>query len=280
MYRLIGLTSLLSKIWFTTSIILVGFSEIFAQSPLVTSGSNVYFSNSGNVGIGTSTPSVKLSVVGEISLTGTAPKFSITERTVLQMPMVPENDYTRSVYGQNIQWNNTIKKWVVTDQDYSDFSLIKMENGGPIAFYAKLNSGPTPSLSNADLEAYRHMTILTNGNVGIGTASPGTFKLAVEGKIGARKVIVTDAINWPDYVFSNSYRLMPLEQLKDYIQQNQHLPDVPSAKEINERGVDVSENQAILLRKVEELTLYILQQEEKIQQLTNKLELLDKATKK
>lgn len=259
MNGLIGLSNILLKIWLTTSIILVGFSEICAQSPLITSGSNVYFSNTGNVGIGTSTPSVKLSVVGGISLTGTVPIFSITERTVLQMTMVPSNDFTRSIYGQNIQWNNISNKWKIPDQQYSDFSFIKMENGGDIAFFSRTGYGATPEMTNTEMNAYRRMTVFSNGSVGIGTASPGTFKLAVEGKIGARKVIVTDAINWPDYVFSDKYELMTLPDVDSYIQINGHLPEVPSAKDVATNGIDVSETQAVLLRKIEELTLYLIE---------------------
>ncbi|MFL9485702.1 hypothetical protein ACI6Q2_23165 [Chitinophagaceae bacterium LWZ2-11] len=103
------------------------------------------------------------------------------------------------------------------------------------------------------------MRIAENGNVGIGTANPGSYKLAVEGKLGARKVVVTQAANWPDYVFDSSYTLTPLALVEQFIKDNKHLPDVPSAKEVTDKGLDVGDNQAVLLKKIEELTLYMIE---------------------
>lgn len=102
------------------------------------------------------------------------------------------------------------------------------------------------------------------GSVGIGTTSPGNYKLAIEGIIGARKIKVTQA-TWSDYVFDSSYQLKPLEQVEAFIQENKHLPEVPSAVEVKNDGLDVGDNQAVLLKKIEELTLYIIQQNKDIQ---------------
>ncbi|MBI1923613.1 hypothetical protein HYR99_05130, partial [Candidatus Poribacteria bacterium] len=106
----------------------------------------------------------------------------------------------------------------------------------------------------------------TTGNVGIGTKSPGSYKLAVEGKIGAREVVVT-LDNWSDFVFEKDYRLMPLHEVEQHIQQNQRLPDIPSEKEVLEKGVSLGEMQSKLLQKVEELTLYVIEQNKRIEKL-------------
>lgn len=107
------------------------------------------------------------------------------------------------------------------------------------------------------------ITILTNGNVGIGTtlpANPNTYKLAVNGKIGAKEVQVeTTSGAWPDYVFESTYQLMPLSSVASYIKANKHLPEVPSATEIETNGHKLGEMDAILLKKVEELTLYMIE---------------------
>ena len=95
------------------------------------------------------------------------------------------------------------------------------------------------------------------GNIGIGTTNPGQYKLAIEGKLGARKVVVTQA-SWADYVFEPSYKLPSLKEVEAFIKLNKHLPDVPSAKEVEKNGLDVGEGQAILLKKIEELTLYVI----------------------
>jgi hypothetical protein len=110
------------------------------------------------------------------------------------------------------------------------------------------------------------LTITTTGNVGIGMADPGSYKLAVEGKIGAREVNVTTS-GWSDYVFHKDYHLRPLREVQKFISENHHLPDVPSEKEVLTNGQNLGEMNAILLKKIEELTLYIIKQEERIQAL-------------
>jgi hypothetical protein len=105
------------------------------------------------------------------------------------------------------------------------------------------------------------------GNVGIGTTSTGSFKLAVEGKIGAREVQVTLTNPWPDYVFSNTYNRMKLVDLKAYIGANNHLPNIPSAEEVKEKGIALGEMNSKLLEKIEELTLYVIELKEELDQL-------------
>jgi len=71
-------------------------------------------------------------------------------------------------------------------------------------------------------------------------------------------------MNWPDYVFKPHYNLRSLSEVEQYIKTHQHLPDVPSEKEVKANGIDVGETQAILLRKIEELTLYMIKQEKEL----------------
>lgn len=99
-------------------------------------------------------------------------------------------------------------------------------------------------------------------NVGIGTQNPGSYKLAVNGKIRAKEIVVETG--WSDYVFEEDYDLKPLSEVKAFIDENGHLPDVPSASEIAENGVSVGESQEILLRKIEELTLHVIALEERL----------------
>jgi len=108
------------------------------------------------------------------------------------------------------------------------------------------------------------------GNVGIGTTTPSSFKLAVEGKIWAKEVQVALTNPGPDYVFEKSYDLRTLEEVKIYIELNKHLPEIPSAKEMEKNGVQLGEMNMLLLKKIEELTLYIIEQEKRIQKLENK----------
>jgi hypothetical protein len=131
------------------------------------------------------------------------------------------------------------------------------------------------TINNAPLQlgtySNAHVTIATDGSMGLGTASP-THKLTVNGAIRAKEIIVDTG--WADYVFSPDYRLAPLAEVEAHIKEKGHLPDVPSAKEVAERGVSIGESQALLLRKVEELTLHVIalskadeEQKSKIRQL-------------
>jgi hypothetical protein len=106
-----------------------------------------------------------------------------------------------------------------------------------------------------------------NGSVGIGTTTPGSFKLAVEGKIGAREVQVTLQNPWPDYVFEPTYHLKPLAEIETYIKENKHLPEMPSAKEMEKNGVQLGEMNMLLLKKVEELTLWAIEQNKKMEKI-------------
>jgi hypothetical protein len=111
--------------------------------------------------------------------------------------------------------------------------------------------------------------VTSNGNVGIGTTSPQA-KLAVNGDIYSKKVKVTQT-GWPDYVFQSTYRLRPLSEIEQYIQQYHHLPEVPSAEEVEKNGLDLGENQAGLLQKIEELTLYIISLNKEVEALKKEI---------
>lgn len=102
------------------------------------------------------------------------------------------------------------------------------------------------------------------GNVGIGTADTKGYKLAVNGSTIATSMKVKLNANWPDFVFLKDYKLPTLEEVKTYIDKNQHLPDMPSADEVHANGLDLGEMNRLLLMKVEELTLYLIEKEKEI----------------
>ncbi len=112
------------------------------------------------------------------------------------------------------------------------------------------------------------------GNVGIGTATPSE-KLSVNGKVRSKEVKV-EANNWPDYVFTPSYNLKSLDQVETFINENGHLPNIPSAQEVEENnGIELGEMNVKLLEKIEELTLYTIDQQRKIDQLLERIEKLE-----
>ncbi|MCF6365848.1 MAG: hypothetical protein L3J35_06545 [Bacteroidales bacterium] len=79
---------------------------------------------------------------------------------------------------------------------------------------------------------------------------------------------------WGDYVFNNNYKLMPLNKLEKFINKNKHLPGVPSAKEIKEKGLNLAETDAVQMVKIEELTLYIIEQNKRIEKLEKQIKKL------
>ncbi|MGW9686770.1 hypothetical protein [Flagellimonas sp. 2504JD1-5] len=121
-----------------------------------------------------------------------------------------------------------------------------------------------------------------NGNVGIGTSNPGTWKLAVKGKIRAEEIKVETG--WADYVFKEDYDLPTLEEVERHIKEKGHLINIPSAKEVEENGILLGEMDKLLLEKIEELTLYVIEikKEQEMLKLENrKLKLeMDKILKK
>lgn len=121
------------------------------------------------------------------------------------------------------------------------------------------------SVGNNETKA---LTLAADGNMGIGTASPKE-KLSVNGNIRAKEVKV-EANNWPDYVFAPDYELRSLKSISAYIKDNQHLPEVPGAKDIAENGISLGEMNKILLKKIEELTLHIIVLSEKVEKMENR----------
>lgn len=108
------------------------------------------------------------------------------------------------------------------------------------------------------------MQIAPDGKVCIGCTDAKGYALAVAGSMIAEKVVVKLRGAWPDYVFSPSYALPGIQEVKSYIQANGHLPNVPSQAQVQAAGIDLAEVSAALLRKLEEQQLYIIQLEERL----------------
>jgi len=187
-----------------------------------TNGTDIYNTNTGNVGVGITTPPEKLTVVGNFKLSG----------------------------GIYWDWPNRIIE-IYSADGYSQ--AIRFRNSMGTGF-----GNPNGGFDFADHLGTSVMRI-NNYAVGIGTTNTGTFKLAVEGKIGAREVRVTNANPWPDYVFGDQYKLKTLATLEGYIKKNNHLPNMPSAREVKNNGIELGNMNTRVVEKIEELTLYVIE---------------------
>ena len=115
--------------------------------------------------------------------------------------------------------------------------------------------------------------IIQANSVGIGTKSPDA-KLTVKGNIHAEEVKVDLSVPAPDYVFEKNYSLRSLQEVENYINQNKHLPEIPAAKDLEANGVNLGEMNMLLLKKVEELTLYVIELKKENEKQQSLLEVL------
>jgi hypothetical protein len=200
--------------------------------------------NGGNVGIGTTVPWQALDVNGSIVISDNA--GTSTARIYLS-----KGDPNRYIYstGSGAGGNNMY---------FGEYLA-----GGAQGFHW------VSTYSGAEV-----MTINGVGNVGIGTANP-TEKLSVNGTIRARDLVV-ESSGWADFVFADDYALTPLSEVESQIKAHKHLPGIPSASEVAEKGARVGEMQTKLLQKVEELTLYLIELKKENATLNARLEKLEK----
>jgi hypothetical protein len=177
--------------------------------------------NTGNIGIGTSSPSNKLDI------------YSNNER------MFIGNGPIGLAIGQ---WDNTNNR---------------IESVGRPLYFTTYTGA-----INFGISGITNLTIANSGNVGIGITNPQN-KLDVNGTVHSKQVNV-DMNGWSDYVFNKDYILMPLSKLKTYIDQNHHLPEIPSEQEVAEKGLNLGEMNKLLTKKVEELTLYLIEKDKEV----------------
>ena len=210
------------------------------------------FTPAGNVGIGTDQPAQMLHVVDGNIL--------ISRTSNMNSPVVgnraPGSRNGSLLFGDVIDANTQYGNWGIEYvNDPNDPG-----QGQGLNFWQPCGAN--------QLTANYRLFLADNGNIGIKTNNPQA-ELAVNGTVLAKAVRVNiSATYWPDYVFGNDYKMMTISELESYVNENKHLPGIPSASEVEKEGsVDLGEMNTLLLQKVEELTRYIIDLQKQIDEL-------------
>lgn len=268
---------------------------IFIFIPIAATAQTNVFPSSGNVGIGTTTPVKKLQVQGEVLaysylFPGVNYDFSLLPRTQLPaMGIRLFDDYHTqrpggsppgsnaygtllAIYGRANHWQTDLyfgassKQMYFRTSTWSGGTSESGEHGGFHEWRTILDSRSNVASSGRLQLTGSGDHYIRNGNLGIGTTTPQA-KLAVNGSILAKEVKVKTDITVPDYVFDEDYQLPSPSELESYIKKHKHLPDVPSAAEIQKKGLDLAAMNLLLLKKIEELTLLLIEHDKKINTL-------------
>lgn len=265
--------------------------SVSVSAQWTTSGSNIYNSNTGNAGIGVSSPTAKLEIVdaGAASLrVGVTSNKANTTAQILNSAAVVGNDNTSITSSAAVAsdfFNNGVNSSNAgTMIQHTGSAVAGNRNGlaaasqGTLLFQNVANgviatNGAVLSISPGGNVS---TSFLTNGTVGIGTNDTKGYKFAVNGSAIFTSAVVKLYGNWPDYVFKKEYQLPSLESVDHFIKDKGHLPGLPSAHEISENGINLGEMNKKLLEKIEELTLYVIELKKENEEIKNQLKSLDK----
>lgn len=286
-----NLSHIMKKLFLTLGIALASLSS-YAQ--FTTSGNPT--TTLDNVGIGTTNPTNKLEIKG----TPGAPVSTGTTQTALGLTIAADQ-WNSLDFGNNSTYDYAWIQSTRRDAKYTFDKLAINPNGGNVGIgttsptgVLHLNSSTSTidmlrlqfntggggnwtinpfisGVSNGGLSFVdkQHSTtpvvISNDGYVGIGTATPQEA-LSVNGNIRSKELKI-ETTNWPDYVFKKEYKLPSLSEVKIFIDKNNHLPDMPSEAEVEKSGINIGEIVKIQTKKIEELTLYLIEQQKQIEDL-------------
>lgn len=267
---------------------------------------NVYNNNTGNVGIGTSLPAYKLTVNGDMQVTGNTPTLRLTgdaddviSRVIWELPQYTD-DYNIGQYQSKFYISRAIGTLgLTTDIVVSTNGYIGMGTASPstklqiiggtdvgntTGGYIQFGADGTTNIAidnneiqSRDANGVAKLTINAGGGaVQIGNATvPLGYLVGINGKVICEELKIQDSGQWPDYVFSADYALRSFDELRSFIGAEKHLPGIPDAQTVEREGIEIGEMQKGMMEKIEELTLYILQLEQRNGALEQRVQMLE-----
>jgi len=241
--------------------------------------------NNGWTGVGVASPTANLEVAGGwnngLRVGITSNRANCSTQLANSLAVIGADNMATTVNGA-VAWdyynNGTSPSWSGALLEHIGTAVTGTQYGAPAANQGQLvfqnvsnaiigtngaNLFISPGGTNKMSTAF-----LTDGSVGIGTTKTTGYSLAVNGPAIFTKAVVKLYANWPDYVFAPVYKLPTLPEVEAYINKHQHLADIPSSADIEKDGIDLGDNQAKLLKKVEELTLYMIDLNKKMEALS------------
>lgn len=255
-----------------------------------TNGTHIYNINTGNVGIGTSTPGAPLgfpNIIGnKIRFWSNGPNqdYGIGINSGVMQFFTAGHDKIAFGWGNANAFNeklsihtgtgllaypntlgNKISFWRAGPNNDFGIGL----NAGVLQFFTAGQDKIAFGWGNANNFIEKISFYTGSGQVGINTTNvTGGYQLAVNGKIRSKEVVVESG--WADYVFDEKYKLKPLKEVENFIVQNKHLPGIPSAAEVEKYGLHLGDTQKRMMEKIEELMLYVIQLNKRIEELEKK----------
>jgi len=284
----------------------LNFWKPWKQGGIYTGNYYLFLKDDGKVGINTNAPKTQLDVNGDMSVRGLATGAGlkmvvVNDRGVFSSEdIVGGDNLGNHIATQNLNLNGYFLSGdnedegiyidpdgnigVNTTQPIAPFDMVSQSDNSLMVRTTTAKNSSLWAINSIngygigvepDGTGYIYSSYPTNNKliyfkddkVGIGAPPKGTHNLYVAGGITTEEVKVRIQSNWTDYVFNESYPLQPITELENFIKENKHLPGVPSSEEVDKNGIELGEMNSILLKKIEELTLYMISQDKKINEM-------------
>jgi hypothetical protein len=245
-------------------------------SPSWANGPNKLFSECPQVlvGVGTDSPTRNLDVVGSAKVSNhlwSNGSLSVgSDMNAFSKVSIVNTNRTAVIQGSSVGNTKPYQRLMFFEYNHPDTKILEVMN---------TSSGRTPFAlkANGELDidngTGKIFHLGTNGDLELTNGTMQTFKVETNGLIRGRRMKL-DLNTWADYVFEPTYHLMPLSEVEAFVKKEKHLPNVPSENEFKANGADVMEMNKMLMEKVEELTLYLIQQNKDTEELKQQLEAL------